>query len=452
MRFHRFVLTGWLFFLVFAFLISSSPFPSQNPPADAAEISRDLLYLAPHAIRFSGDAAARVPVLISRRFSLQLSPSGGAPKLDLAAGEPPPELAPHGKLTIAAAGGEYTVTPHSDDDQATLSLSRKDDSEPLVVSRLWNREQLAEAWLPYLQSLHKGITADSLRQDLEVGDPILYDSHAEGNSIWIAVGHSIGEGELGLGTIARFEIADKRVRLFQPKELATCAVTQLALAADKSVWIASRRQHEGTILPCHGLLRLDPASGQVQAFAPAGTPLAKGIITAVAASDRLWVASDSGTCSTTKGDSWQCWRITPSVTVFSAATLTNKPGEKSGSELKPGDYEVLWANQNFLEIATKDSYDAWLAADDLAEAAARNFDTEPYKLLNTSSSFSPIRPLTKPGGEALEGTLVYRAPLEKLPTPQGTPAGWLKIRIHAGWIERGKLEIVPQLVPVESKP
>ena len=44
-----------------------------------------------------------------------------------------------------------------------------------------------------------------------------------------------------------------------------------------------------------------------------------------------------------------------------------------------------------------------------AEAAARNFDAEPYKLLNTASGgATPVRPLAKPGGEPLNGALVYR--------------------------------------------
>src|SRR2546427_4671581 len=93
------------------------------------------------------------------------------------------------------------------------------------------------------------------------------------------------------------------------------------------------------------------------------------------------------------------------------------------------------------------------AGDDFAEAAARNFDAEPYKLLNSANGGpAPIRPLVKPGGDPLAGALVYRARLEKLPTPPGTPAGWIRVRGRTGWIARAKLEIVPKLVPVEPRP
>src|SRR2546427_6593368 len=44
------------------------------------------------------------------------------------------------------------------------------------------------------------------------------------------------------------------------------------------------------------------------------------------------------------------------------------------------------------------------AGDDFAEAAARNFDAEPYKLLNSANGGpAPIRPLVKPGGDPLAG-------------------------------------------------
>src|SRR5207245_11422540 len=65
---------------------------------------------------------------------------------------------------------------------------------------------------------------------------------------------------------------------------------------------------------------------------------------------------------------------------------------------------------------------------------------------------APSRPLSKPGGDPLAGALVYRARLEKLPTPPRTPVGWVRIRARTGWIARAKLEIVPKLVPVEPRP
>jgi hypothetical protein len=165
------------------------------------------------------------------------------------------------------------------------------------------------------------------------------------------------------------------------------------------------------------------------------------------------MATDAGICTLVKNseNDWSCRRFVPTATLHEAAQVANRPGDKPYGQLKPGDYEVLWANQNFLEVVTADSYDAWLAADDYAEAVARNFDAEPYKLLNTTSGgAAPIRPLAKPGGEPLNGALVYRAPLEKLAAAAGMPNGWAHVRARTGWIARKNLEVTPKLVAAQK--
>jgi hypothetical protein len=71
-------------------------------------------------------------------------------------------------------------------------------------------------------------------------------------------------------------------------------------------------------------------------------------------------------------------------------------------------------------------------------------------LLNTTSGgAAPIRPLAKPGGEPLNGALVYRAPLEKLAAATGTPNGWVHVRARTGWIARKNLEVTPKLVAAQ---
>jgi hypothetical protein len=83
---------------------------------------------------------------------------------------------------------------------------------------------------------------------------------------------------------------------------------------------------------------------------------------------------------------------------------------------------------------------------------ARHFDAEPYKLLNTASGGpAPVRLLLKPGAAPLGGALLLRVPLEKLPTPPGTPVGWVRVRAHFGWISRGELQVTPVLQPLSGK-
>ncbi|HYA97609.1 MAG TPA: hypothetical protein VEH49_05905, partial [Methylomirabilota bacterium] len=328
-------------------------------------------------------------------------------------------------------------------------------SEPLVTAVVWTRGELADAWLPFLQRQRKGLTRAALDKDLEVADPIITAATPGGTTVpaqalWVALAHSSGEDELGLGTVVRFAPAAKQAQVFHPPLLANCDITHLLSFDNDTFLLGTRLAYNRAVYPCVGLASLQARTGQTESISLPGPWPSPPMVTALGSSDRVWVATDSAICGGAPGG-WLCWRIVPAVTLTSAMTVYNKPGEKAGAELKPGEYEVLWANQGFLEIATKDSYDAWLAADDYAEAAARNFDVEPWKLLNTATGISPIRPLTKPGGDALEGTLAFRARLEKLETPPGTPPGWVKVRIHAGWIERGALQVTPGMVPLPNK-
>jgi hypothetical protein len=447
MRLSRLALPLLLAFFLLPCLFASLPLPPQNPPSDAAEISRDLLFLAPTSAGVYDNGAAHMPRFYAGRLAYDFSFVSGWSINPHAGPVSKFEVAHKGKRIVSLGGTEYTLLPFSDDDRATLSLYRSGEDDPFVTAVLWTRDLLAAPWLPVLQRSKRGLTAASLQQSLEVADPVIYAVEPQGDSLWVALGHSTGEGELGLGTIVRFDVKDKQARVFRPAELATCAVTALSVLTPDSLFFGTRRQYEAVIQPCAGLVQFHPAAQQLEKITAPASLFQNSIITVL---EGPWVATDKGICDLTAAASPNCWRIVPSVSLKASVTVFNKPGEKSGSELKPGDYEVLWANQTFLEIATKDSYDAWLAADDYAEAAARNFDTEPWKLLNTSTGISPIRPLTKPGGEPLEGTLVFRAPLEKLATSQGAPAGWVKVRIHAGWIERGTLEVVPRLIPLEK--
>lgn len=448
--------------LLLCLFASLVPVSSQNPPADPLEISRDLLFLAPDRIQpweYGSETGEARLEFVSAKYlyvysggtqGLPASPDGDGLGWRVSPNEHPssqPEPERKNKLSFSLGGEDYTVSGASDDERATVELRRTGAAEPFASAVVWTRDRLATAWLPYLQRGHKGLTEARLRHDLEVGDPILYAIDHSGDSVWVAVGHSTGEGELGLGTVVRFDVKAKEAKALQPAELATCAVTQLAPNGADSLLLGTRRQYEGTILPCAGLLNFHPSNGKVETIALTGTPPQGAVVTALGSG---WVATDQGICRIGQGTGKPCWRIVPTVTLKSPTPVNNRPGQKPSGNLKPGDYEVLWANQNFLEVATKDSFDAWLAADDYAEAAARHFDVEPYKLLNSSNGPAPIRPLAKPRSDPLVGALVYRALLEKLPAPEGAPLGWVRVRARVGWIPRAKLEIVPRLVAVEK--
>ncbi len=442
--------------LLLYFLTSLPPAFSQNPPTDAAEISRTLLYLAPAAVQTPPSGSLSI-VFSIQGFNYEftppstwkVSPNEWAPESDTGR-----ESQKKRKFTFA--GVDYTLAGSSDDDRAVLTLFRSGASEPVASAVLWNRDQLVAPWLPIAQQRKKTLTAAALQQDLEVADPYPYAAELSGDFLWVAVGHSTGESEYGLGSLVRFDLKEGKSAVFQPAELATCAVTNLLLLAPDSILLGTRRQDEGAIRPCQGLIRFQPSTGKIEKLPSAGTLLENSVVTQLHGPDPVWVSTDRGICksapaaSASAAFSWTCWRVVPSVHIEDEVTVFNKPGEKAGSDLPPGDYEVLWANAAFFEIATQDSYDAWLRADDFQDLSARNFDTEPWKLLNTSTGFAPVRPLAKPNAKTLEeGTLLYRAPLEKRPADPGAPAGWVKVRVRAGWIERADFEITPRIIPFE---
>lgn len=435
---------------------------AQGSPLDSSEISRDLLYVAP--VREEARADGASSAYVGARFEFTLVPGQGWTVRPSAsrAKEPPAK----GRVFSADFPGDrsdYELVASSDDDRATLELRRKGTRETLGTATLWDRAQLVAAWLPELRRQKPGLSAASLRDDLEVADPEVRTTAAlpagtpsgARPAILVAVGQSSGEGELGLATIVRFVPDTRAVTVYHPAAGLTCEISALGAAAGPSavdVWFGSRAVREGVVSPCGGLARLDLETREAQA-GPGGRNLPVGsMVTLVGGpAGGTVVATDAGICTLTgqAGNAWDCLRFVPTAALAGETEVANRPGDKPYGTLKPGDYEVLWANQNFLEVATRDSFDAWLAADDYAEALARNFDVEPYKLLNTSSGGpSPLRLLAKPGAEAASGVLLYRAPLEKLSAPAGTPAGWVKVRARIGWIPRGRLEVGVRLLPV----
>jgi hypothetical protein len=445
---------------------------AQDAPLDASEISRDLLYAAPSRIerRWAGDTYWYA--LAGQRFEYAWLSFGPPKNFQW-------QVQPLADASAAKATRQKGVFPindsslfelvgHSDDDRATLALRKKGTPDALSTVTLWDRDQLVEAWLPEKRKEKRGTTADGLRQDLEIADPevrataelILPDKSAQDQPILVAVGQSTGEGELGLATIVRFDPHTLKATVYHPAGSLTCEVSAIGVnistpKASPTVWFGTKAIREGTISPCGGLAKVDLQTRSVTPVSGGKNPPIGSIVTLLTSTvgNGFGLVTDAGICNSvgTSESDWKCWRFVPTVTLKDAAAVANRPGDKPYGQLKAGYYEVLWANQNYLEVATPDSFDAWLAADDFAEAAAHNFDVEPYKLLNTTSGGpAPIRPLAKPGGEPLNGALVYRAPLEKLAAPAGTPAGWVKVRARVGWIAREKLEVVPKLAPTKN--
>jgi len=452
----RFNLSGRILFPYFLYLLCflclSPSTPAQQPPVDPAEISRDLLYHPARRIETSG---LRM-IFRATQFTYRFDPASGQwevtreKNFDLAEANRTVQV-----YKSARRGTEYRFVSKSTDDEGILEIHPREDVEPLVRLVLWNRKQLAEAWLSLLRQDSPGLTAEALAKDLEVADPEVADVADDGASLWLAIRHYAGEGSLGLGTIVRFDPQANQAKVFHPPALATSSVTHI-VAAGGALWLGTYRQGEGAISATKGLVHFDPASQEVRGYPPESTALMGRIVTALAISgETLLVATDAAMCRADRpggaSESWTCWRIVPTVRLPEAVPVSNRPGAPPGGQLGPGSYEARWANAGYFEVVTPDWIEGWIAADDVQEATGRRFDMDAYELGNGSSSgITPMRLLAKPGSDPLAGAVVYRAPLERIGA--ATAEGFQRVRARIGWIKRGNLEVTPVIQPVSSAP
>lgn len=354
----------------------------------------------------------------------------------------------------ARLAAEYRFLGTSTDDEATLEIRRgsEDSANAAHPARLvlWNRKQLAAAWLAFLRQDTPSLTAEALAHDLEVADPQVADVADDGSFFWLAMRYSADEGALGVGTAVRFDPQTNQVKAYQPEALATSSVTHI-VASGSALWLGTSRSSEGAMYATQGLVRFDPNTGEVRSYLPESSPLVGHIVTALGAQGSfLWVATDAAMCRMAlPRDEWTCWRIVPTVQLVSSGPVSNRPGAPAGGRLPAGSYEVRWANAAFLEVVTQDFIEGWVAADDLEDYARRNFESDPYELGNPSAGgVAGIRLLEKPGGDPLVGAQAFRAPLERVGSPDAD--GWQRVRARIGWIAGKDLEVTPVVQPAAA--
>ncbi len=425
---------------------------AQQPPVDAAEISRELLYHPARRI----EATPGGWIFRAAQFTYRFDPASSRWEV---AREKNFSAAEAGRATIrytsARLGTEYRFKGVGADEEGTLEIRRGEQPEPVARLGLWERKQLAATWLAFLRQDAPSLTPEALAKDLEIADPEVAGVADDGTYLWLAIRYSAGEGSLGIGTVVRFDPKTNEAKLFQPADLATSSVTHIA-AAGSALWLGTHRQGEGAIFVTKGLVRFAPAAGEARSFLPGSSPLAGSIVTALwVQSETLLVATDTGICRIllpeARAEDWTCWRIVPMVRLAAPVPVSNRPGVPPGGRLAAGSYEVRWANAAFFEVATPDWIEGWVAADDWDEYSRRHFDAEPYELGNASlGGPPPIRLLAKPGSDPLAGALVYRAPLERVGS--ATAEGWQRVRARVGWISRAQLEVVPVIQPIARAP
>lgn len=438
---------GFLCLLCFLCLLTSAA-DAQQAPVDPAEISRELLYHPARQI----ETTARGLIFRAAQFTCRFDPTTGQWEVRREVNAearigPPMETYKSERL-----GVEYHFASPSSDDEGILEIRRGAEPQPLARLHLWNRGQVARAWLPKFRDGDPALTVEKLARELEPAGPEVSQVADDGNYLWLAIRFYAGEGSLGIGTVVRLDPQTNETKVYQPRELATSSVTSL-VAAGGALWLSTYHHGENEIQPTVGLVRFDPATGQVRSYLPESSRLVGHIVTALRAEENfLWVATDVGMCRIglpeARAEDWTCWRIVPTVRLAEPAPVSNRPGAPSGGQLPAGSYEVRWANAAFFEVVTPDWIEGWVAADDFEDyARRRHFDEDPYLLGSLLPSV--MRLLAKPGSDPLAGAQVYRAPLERIGSAS---EGWRRVRAHIGWISRKGLDVTPVIRPVSPGP
>jgi hypothetical protein len=443
----RFLLCLLDLLYLLGFLSSPSPSFSQQPPSDAAEISRDLLYHPAKRIEFDAGSVVFRAAEFTYRFDPASSQWSIARERNVEPGSPDRRMKSYKDVRRNA---DYRFVGSSDDTQGVLEIQRVGPDGAVPVKRLilWTRAQLAVAWLPRLRRDFPELTVDRVEKDFEPAEPEVAAVADDGTHLWLAIRHYSGEGWLGLGTVVQFNPETGDATVHQPEELAISSVTRIA-AAGGALWLGAHRINDAAVEATVGLVRFEPSSGSVRTYSRESSPLAGRVVTALAAAEgALWVATDAGICRLAlPAEQWTCWRIVPTVKLAAPAAVSSRPGGPARGRLAAGSHEVRWANAGFLEVVTPDAVEGWMEADDLEEHAQRDFDQDAYTLANTSAGGAVVmRLLDEPEGDPLAAAQVFRIPLERIGAPDDE--GWQKVRAHVGWISRSNLGVTPAILPV----
>jgi len=436
-------------FCLLSFL-SLTSLHAQQPPVDAADISRDLLYHPARAIESRGGAV----LFRAAEYTYTLDPATATWKVTREKNALPATRS-LSSYRSERLGVEYKFKGESTDDEGILEIRAGAEPEPLLRLVLWTRAQLAAAWAEILREEMPGRSERQLVEELDPAEPEVAAVVDDGTRLWLAIQHYAGEGWLGLGTLVQFDPKENQARVLQPTVIATSAVTHM-VGAGGAFWLGTMRQRESGVSPSAGLVRFTPTNGDWKSYAPGRNPLVGDIVTALHSDEKnLWVATDAGMCRVTlSGEPWTCWRIVPTVRLRAPVPVANRSGGKSGGNLPAGIYEVRWANTGFFEVLTPDWIDGWISTDDFEEYSKNGFDAAPYELGNASAGgASAMRLVEKPGGDPLTGAVVFRAGLERAPSKAGdppAPSGWTRVRARIGWISREGLAVTPEIQAVSK--
>src|SRR5574341_177460 len=144
MRFH--LLSNACCLLCLLSFLSLPSLRAQQPPVDAADISRELLYHPARAIESRGGAI----LFRAAEYTYTLEPATAAWRV-IREKNAFPAARSLNSYRSERLGVEYRFKGESTDEEGTLEIRAGPDPEPIVRLILWNRTQLAKAWAAILR-------------------------------------------------------------------------------------------------------------------------------------------------------------------------------------------------------------------------------------------------------------------------------------------------------------
>ena len=198
-----------------------------------------------------------------------------------------------------------------------------------------------------------------------VGVPTITGTVATDDALWWSIGFEQGEGATGIATVVQYQLDSNQIVLWQPSELGSVQITDLALTTtdDETIlWLGTQYSGEGTpSMPAKGLVAYRPNTDSIETYTIENSPLIGGIPTRLwSERENLWVATANGVCEVDwaaidTNNSWACWRFStmadmPASQDLYASLLAETPmGQFDGNE----PVEVLWLADT--DISTPES-------------------------------------------------------------------------------------------------
>jgi len=336
---------------------------------------------------------------------------------------------------VETAEGPLTIaTP----EPGALTLSWAACSGPLGRLQLWTREQLGRTWLKQAQRTWgpRPSSPEEVAKRITLSDVYVSEWFEDERGLWLTIRFYMGEGSAGVGTLVEVRKPSCTVRVHQPANLSLFSISHVVGVRDV-LWLATEQFYESGTGPGIGLVRYSKSTGKAEPLARADPTRGSYITALVRRGETLWVATVDGFCALNlRSNSWRAWRIVPRVKLTKSLPLLNLPGGRVRGRLPPGQYEVRWVGEGFVELLTPDCFRGLFPSGWYDWRRAQNADQSSMALATgTKWGVTQLRlfssPVTNPY-EVRPDALFVRVPAAATAREQER---WQPVKVCAGWVE-----------------